>query len=480
MSSSSQPGSGTLLWLRRDLRLADHPGWQAAIAGGGPVFPVFILDPLIEAQYGAAPLWRLGQSIGALAAELQRRGSRLILRRGAADEVIDTLLTETGAGRVVWSRLYDARSRDRDTRIKSALKARGVAVDSVNASLLHEPWTVETRTGGVYRVYTPFWKTVRDREIEAPLAAPGDLGAPERWPASDTLESWAMGAAMQRGAEIVARHAVVGESAAQQRLDAFVADRIDRYKSERDLPDRQATSGLSENLTYGEISPRTAWHAGMHALRERGHPDEAETFLKQLVWREFAYHLLFHTPEIETGNWRPEWDAFPWRGDNPDAECWRRGMTGIEMVDAAMREMYVTGTMHNRTRMLTASFLTKHLLTDWRVGEAWFRDCLTDWDIASNAMGWQWTAGSGPDAAPYFRVYNPDTQAEKFDRNGAYRDRFIAEGRRNPHPDALAFFDAVPAEWDLSPHAPYPSPVIGLAQGRQRALEAYGNRAKND
>ncbi|HUF56746.1 MAG TPA: FAD-binding domain-containing protein, partial [Thermohalobaculum sp.] len=237
-----------------------------------------------------------------------------------------------------------------------------------------------------------------------------------------------------------------------------------------------------ENLSHGEISPATAWHAGARALEEaRG--DRAgrgpETFLKELVWREFAYHLVWHTPSITERNWRAEWDAFPWRGDNGDngdAERWRRGMTGEPMIDAGMREMFVTGTMHNRLRMLVASYLTKHLMTDWRVGEAWFRECLTDWDVANNALGWQWTAGSGPDAAPYFRIYNPATQARKFDPDGAYRDRFLAEGRRRPHADALAFFDAAPRAWGLAPDQPYPAPLIDLGEGRRRALEAYSTR----
>jgi deoxyribodipyrimidine photo-lyase len=393
-----------------------------------------------------------------------------------AVDILRDLVAETGASHVVWSRQYDAAAIKRDTEIKAALTEDGLDVRSVNSSLLFEPWTVETKTGGMYKVYTPFWKGVRERGVRDPLAKPGTLNPPETWPASDTLADWTMGLAMRRGAAVVALHATIGEASARDRLDGFVEDRIDRYKSERDFPALHAVSGLSENLTYGEISPFTIWHAGARAMEERCHPREAEHFLKELVWREFAYHLLYHTPEIETGNWRPEWDEFPWRDDNDDAERWRRGMAGIEMVDAAMREMYVTGIMHNRTRMLVASFLTKHMMTHWKVGEAWFRECLIDWDPASNAMGWQWTAGSGPDAAPYFRIYNPDTQAEKFDPDRAYRDRFLAEGRSDPHEDAIAFFDAIPESWGMSPEQTYPSPVIGLAEGRARAMDAYQNR----
>jgi deoxyribodipyrimidine photo-lyase len=282
---------------------------------------------------------------------------------------------------------------------------------------------------------------------------------------------------MGRGAAVVANHACVGEAAARERLDRFVADRIARYRDDRDRMDLEATSGLSENLAYGEISVRQLWHSGLAAMEaDPANATQAEHFLKELTWREFAWHLLYHYPWIDRRNWREDWAGFPWRPDNPQAERWRRGRTGIPVVDAAMRQMYVSGTMHNRARMIVASFLTKHLLTDWRVGAEWFRDCLIDWDPASNAVGWQWVAGCGPDAAPYFRIFNPETQAAKFDPDGIYRDRYLAEGRDVPHPDALAYFDAVPSEWNLSAADTCPEPVISLSEGRARALAAYSQR----
>ncbi|MEO1599304.1 MAG: deoxyribodipyrimidine photo-lyase [Pseudomonadota bacterium] len=464
----------TLLWLRRDLRLADHPGWQAALAGSGPVIPVFVLDPVVEA-YGAAAKWRLSRSLGDLARRLEARGARLILRRGGALDALEALLAETGARRVVWSRQYEPAARARDTEIKTALKAKGIEVQSVNASLLFEPWEVETKTGGFYKVYTPFWKSVRGADLAEPLAEPADLAAPATWPASDRLEDWGLEATMDRGGAVVARHARIGEEAARDRLAWFLAEAVGRYKADRDRLDLDATSGLSAALATGEISARTLWHAGWDAMRRLSGPaaDGAECFVSEVVWREFAYHLLYHTPHIAERNWRPEWDGFPWAEDSDAATRWRQGRTGIAVVDAAMREMYVTGTMHNRARMLVASFLTKHLLVDWRAGEAWFRDCLVDWDPASNAMGWQWAAGTGPDAAPYFRVFNPETQAEKFDPQRVYRDRWIAEGRARPHADALSYFEAIPRAWGLSPNDSYPAPVIGLKEGRERALAAY-------
>lgn len=462
-----------ILWVRRDLRLGDHPMLAAAVASGRPVVPVFILDPETEA-IGAAPKWRLGLSVAAFAKALEGLGVRLILRRGPALEVLRGLVAETGAGGVWWSRLYDPASVARDTGVKAALKGEGVEARSFAGHLLHEPWEVKTGTGGFYRVFTPYWKATRGLGVAVPEAAPKALRGVALWPASDRLEDWHLGAAMNRGAEVVARYQAVGEAAAHSKLSAFLEGPVARYSEMRDHPGVAGTSRLSENLTYGEIGIREVWHAGLRA-RDEGHAG-AESFLRELAWREFSYHLMHHTPHIATTNWRPEWDSFPWRGDSEAAERWRRGMTGEPFVDAAMREMYVTGTMHNRARMIAGSYLTKHLLTHWKVGLDWFADCLTDWDPAANAMGWQWVAGSGPDSAPFFRVFNPAGQAEKFDRDARYRRRFIAELSASPGPEALAFFDAVPRSWGLRPDQSYPKPVVDLAAGRAAALAAYGAR----
>ncbi|MBL4927590.1 cryptochrome/photolyase family protein [Fuscibacter oryzae] len=458
-----------ILWFRRDLRLGDNPVLAAALATGRPVVPVFVLDPETEAL-GAAAKQRLQMALAAFAAALQGVGSRLILRRGPALEVLERLVEETGAAGVMWSRAYDATSRVRDQVVKAALKARGLLAESHAGFVLHEPWTVETGQGGPYRVFTPYWRAVRALPVAPELPAPVHLPGPERWPDSAALADWNMTCDMQRGAVVLARWQSSGEGAALDRLAGFAEDRMAAYAARRDFVAEDATSGLSEHLTYGEISPRTLWHRGRRAMEE-GNPG-AETFLKELVWREFAWHLMYHYPELGQDNWKADWNAFPWRGDNADAEKWRRGLTGEPLVDAAMREMFVTGRMHNRARMIAASYLTKHLLTDWRVGLDWFAECLTDWDPAANAMGWQWVAGSGPDASPYFRIFNPATQAEKFDPEGRYRRRWIAEMTRNPGAEALSYFDAVPKSWGMDPAAPYPMPLIDLAAGRERALEA--------
>jgi deoxyribodipyrimidine photo-lyase len=467
----------TLLWLRRDLRLSDHPAWVAALEGGGPVIPVFIHDGAVEAL-GAAPKWRLGLALGKMVQTLEARGSRLILRRGNALDVLRDLLAETGAEAVHWSRLYDPDAIERDTGVKAALKEDGVQTGSHIGHLMFEPWTVETKDGGYYKVYTPMWRSVKDRGVAAPLKALDDLRPPKNWPASDALVDWHMGAGMNRGAEVCLSYQIVGEEAAQDRLAWFMDGPINDYNTARDRPGIDGTSGLAENLALGEISPAQCWHAGQRALHDGA--GGAEPWIKELVWREFAYHLIYHTPRIATRNWREGWDAFPWNEDGatPEVMAWKQGRTGIRFVDAAMRQMYVTGKMHNRARMIVASYLTKHLMTHWRVGQAWFDQHLTDWDIASNAMGWQWAAGSGPDASPYFRIFNPETQLVKFDAKGNYTAAWIVEGHKAPSETALSYFDAVPRSWGLSPDDAYPrSPIVGLSEGRQRALDAYRDRS---
>lgn len=428
----------TILWFRRDLRLDDHPALQAALSDGGPVIPLFILDDSV-ARIGAAARWRFDQALACFSLRLQSLGSRLILRRGPAREVIEALIKETGAGSVHWTRAYDPMAIDRDTRVKSALQDAGITAQSHPGHLLFEPWDVATKDGNPYRVYSPMWRAVKDREIAPPVPAPTRLSAPQDWPHSDDLAEWQLGADMRRGGAILARHCQPGEAAALARLESFAQTGLDRYKTDRDFPSRDATSGLSEYLSYGEISPRRIWHRALLAealgrtASHGGGSDGAgqagaEHFRKELVWREFAYHLMFHTPHLLDRNWRPEWDGFPWNDQiTAPVRAWQQGRTGVRFVDAAMREMYVTGRMHNRARMIVASYLTKHLMTHWKIGMDWFADCLTDWDPAANAMGWQWVAGSGPDAAPYFRVFNPDTQLAKFDPKGIYCRTWLAE-----------------------------------------------------
>ena len=458
-----------LLWMRRDLRLADNPMLAEAARTGRPLIPVFVMDDVV-ASTGTAPLWRWGLSLESFDAALRGLGSRLTFRRGPAPEVLAGLAEETGAAELWFSRPYGGEAEARDGAVRDRLEEAGAEVRRFRGHLLFEPEEVATGSGGHYKVYTPFWKNVRGRDVTPPEPAPERLRGVNDWPESESLPDWELAGPMRRGAEVVARHVCVGEARALERMETFLAERIEDYARARDMLAVDGTSGLSENLTYGEIGPRAVWHAGRREL-EAGRGDE--TFLKELVWREFAHHLLHHEPRLAEESWRPEWKDFPWKDGGPEAETWTKGRTGMDVVDAAMREMYVTGTMHNRGRMIVASYLTKHLMTHWKVGETWFRDCLIDWDVANNAMGWQWIAGSGPDASPFFRVFNPEGQAEKFDPKGEYRARWIAETQDDPGELALSYFDAIPESWGLSPGDPYPEPIVSAADGRQRALDAY-------
>lgn len=464
-----------IMWFRRDLRLSDHPALKAACDTGRPVIPVVIRDGSVN-DLGAAPKWRWGLGVEHLAQTLKDKGSKLTFRSGDALEVLQELIGQTGAGAVYWTRQYDPLAIERDSKIKSTLRDKGIAARSYGGHLMFEPWTTQTKTGGFYKVFTPFWRSVKNRDVDAPLPTPGRFPAPDIWPESEDPETWMLSRAMHRGATIVRPHVRLGEHAAQARLGVFMDTRVAGYVEGRDIPAEDRTSALSENLALGEISPHQCWHTGLRAMNEG--KAGAETFLKQLVWREFAYHLMHHTPHILDRNWKEGWDKFPWNdnAEDPHVRAWQQGRTGIRFVDAAMRELYVTGRMHNRGRMIVASYLCKHLMTHWRIGQQWFEECLIDWDPACNAMGWQWSAGSGPDATPYFRVFNPVTQLDKFDRNRDYVNRWIAEGCSDRADEALSFFEAVPEHWGLSPDDTYPDPFVSADQGRKRALSAYENR----
>ena len=463
-------------WVRRDLRLTDNPALHAACATGRPVVPVYVLDPLDD-RMGAAPKFRLGLGLEALAATLRSCGSDLVLRRGDPAEVMAELIRETGAHEVFAGRAYHPDEIARDLRVQDVLKNADVVIQWRAGRLLFDPYTVKTRAGGFFKVFTPFWKTVRSDDIAPCLPAPLQMRPPQHWPTSDRLQDWYLAADMCRGARVVSQYCQVGEAVAAEKLQQFVDHHISTYGTDRDLPAQDATSRLSQNLTWGEISPRQMWHAGQVAMVQ-GHPG-AETFLKQLVWREFAYHLMVHTPHILSDNWRAGWDSFPWQEEQSEGfRAWQRGQTGVDFVDAAMRELYTTGYMHNRLRMITASYLCKHLMIHWKVGLDWFAECLVDWDPACNAMGWQWVAGSGPDAAPFFRVFNPERQMDRFDPTQSYVRRWIAEGQSDPPQTSIDFFDAIPKHWKMEPGDIRPNPLISLENGRKRALEAYKSLPK--
>ena len=450
-----------ICWFRRVLRLDDHPALVAA-ARAGAVIPLVILDPA-EARDHPASAQRQAMALPALEAALRRHRSRLIVRRGDPAAVLEALARETGATEIHATEGFPFAS---DHGLKAAAERGGAALHLHPAADLVPRGSVRTGSGGVYKVFTPFWKALRQTAIADPLPVPS-LRLPEAWPDSDGTDWPEARAAMDRGWDVMAGHVDAGEDAAHDRLEAFLSGDIAGYKPDRDLPWKpRATSGLSDALAVGEISARRIW-ARCRGDFEQGIPG-IEPFLSELCWREFARELMAEAPDLGRSPWRKEWSDFPWRRDNDDAEAWRRGRTGVPIVDAGMRELYATGRMHNRVRMIAGSYLTKHLLTDWRVGLDWFARCLTDWDAASNAMNWQWVAGCGPDASPFFRIFNPETQAEKFDAKSRYRDHWM----RPDAPGAREFGAAIPRSWDID-LTKRALPRISLPEGRARALSAY-------
>ena len=463
-----------ICWLRRDLRLTDNPALRAA-AEHQRLIVLYIHDE--DDAPGAASAWWLHHSLLALDHELRQRGSCLIVRQGRAHEVIDTLIHETQAQAVYWNRQYTPAQLARDTEIKRVLRERGLRVESFNAHLLLEPWQ-NTRDGQPYKVFTPFWKACLTRGIDlAPSPAPTQL-PPTPTLVSTPIEALRLLPDIPWDAGLCSTWNV-GEYAAWQQLQAFLEQHLNDYPNARNAPAQLGSSRLSPHLAFGEISPRQIVYAvRAHQSLHPASSDEAvRVFLSELGWREFGYHLLYHFPQTIREPLNPRWHVLDWPEVNPnDWQAWIRGQTGIPLVDAGMRELWHTGWMHNRVRMNAASLLVKNMLIPWQHGERWFWDTLVDADLASNVQGWQWTAGCGADAAPYFRVFNPALQGEKFDPHGEYIRRWIPE---------LA---ALPARWIQRPwEAPalvlqsagiklgvhYPKPSVDLASSRQRALAFF-------
>ena len=419
-------------------------------------------------------------SLRTLAADLAKRGSHLILRRGPAERELDRVAGEVGARKVVWNRRYEPWAVSRDEGLKAALKGRGITARSFNASLLREPWEVVNGKGEPYRVFTPFWRALRaGLDLPAPSEAPRHIPAPQVWPAGEALGDWDLTPSRPDWASGLRETWTPGESGGQERLDAFAGRASLAYGEARNLPGREGTSRLSPHLHFGEIGPRQVWRAlTATAFAETGDlmPSGVEVFLSEIAWREFSHHLLFHAPALPEQPLRLEFAAFPWAKDPKGLQAWRRGLTGYPIVDAGMRQLWATGWMHNRVRMIVASFLIKDLLIDWREGQDWFWDTLVDADLANNAASWQWVAGSGADAAPYFRVFNPVTQGQKFDPNGAYVRRWIPELAALPDKLLHAPWTARPlelADAGVRLGVTYPAPIVDHASARERALAAY-------
>jgi deoxyribodipyrimidine photo-lyase len=440
-----------IVWFRQDLRLADNPALYHACRAAGQVIPLFIHDPTptTVSQLGAASSVWLHHSLQALDADLQAVGNRLVLRQGEALPILQALIAATGATRVYWNRVYDPASLARDTKIKAALR-QVCEVHSFNASSLKEPWEVLKSDGTPYKVFTPYWKAMLKSGIRRlPLPAPPHIPAPTVPVTSEPLESFGLLPRIRWDTPMMA-HWQVGESAALQKLLDFLPASGADYKDARNFPAKPATSRLSPHLHFGEISPQQAVCHTEHFLAQHpGAENGLRHFMQEIGWREFSYYLLYHFPQTIDQALDVRFRQFPWAENTAELlERWKRGQTGFPIVDAGMRELWHTGWMHNRVRMIVASFLTKNLLIPWQAGENWFRDTLVDADLASNVFGWQWTAGCGADAVPYFRIFNPTLQSQKFDAAGDYIRRWV-------------------------PELPCSSPIVDLKASRERALERF-------
>lgn len=445
----------TLVWFRNDLRLADNPALDAAGSDPEGIVALYVLDEESEhtRPLGGAAKWWLHHSLSALTDALAQHGVPLILRRGRADIVVPETVRECEADHVVWNRRYGT-ERNTDSEIKTALVDSGIEASSYQGDVLFEPWTITTKEGSPYRVYSAFWRactaSLAPRE---PYPTPTQLAPAKKQPASESLDAWQLLPVKPDWSTGLAARWEPGEKSAQSILDRFLAERSSQYAATRDIPSEEYGSELSPNLRWGEISPRTVWHRSLASGEDVG------MFLSEVGWREFAKHTAFHFGPLHLHGLNPKFDSFPWRAGGADSgatesgaaaeiRAWQQGATGFGLVDAGMRELWETGFMHNRVRMVTASFLTKNLLVDWRIGEAWFWDTLVDADDASNPFNWQWVAGCGADAAPYFRIFNPELQQKKFDPEGLYVDRWASDSVALPR-------------------------LVDLKASRARALDAY-------
>ena len=469
----------TIVWFRNDLRMTDQPALHAAAERGEPVLCIFILEtdnglrPL-----GAASRWWLHHSLERLGADLAKAGAALTLYAGAAADIVPAVVGTTGASALYFTRRYGGSSTALDKAIEAAVASETCVVETFNGRLLHEPWDVKTKAGGNYGVYTPYWKAAmalgapttplpRPRKLRAALPAGPKAVALEDLGLLPTKPNWAAG---------WDDNWTPGEAGAAKRLAAFLREGLADYPAERDRLASWGTSRLSPHLRFGEISPRQI-HAAVEAARATVPNEAVGKYLAEIGWREFDYQVLHYHPDVAAKNLNAKFDRLPW-ADVPKAQlvAWKKGRTGFPVVDAGMRELWTTGYMQNRVRMITASFLIKDLLCDWRVGEQWFWDCLCDADPANNTMNWQWVAGTGADASPFFRIFNPVSQGERYDPDGEYIRRHVPELAKLKgkaiHAPWLAD-ETVLRDAGVELGRTYPRPILDHGESRQRALEAY-------
>ncbi len=466
-----------ILWLQDDLRLRAHPALSYA-AARGPVLPVFIIDDDSPRRApGAAARWWQRTSLAALEAEIAADGGRLTIRRGAAKAVLGDLVNETNAAGVSALRVYDAPGIKEQKQVGRALED-AVPFETHVGDVLIEPGEVLTKSDAPYRVFTPFWRALQEQiEDKGAIAdKPKELSWYSGKVKSESSDAIAVPEEEFGWTEGLAESWQPGEQGARQLLRSFTSDVLATYEEDRNLPAVVGTSRLSPHLRFGEIGIREAWDAVTELRKDSPiAPNQCEAWLRELGWREFCRHLLFHFPDMETKNFRSEYDAFDWRRAPKQLRAWQRGRTGYPLVDAGMRELWHTGWMHNRVRMVVASFLTKHLRIHWRAGETWFWDTLVDADYANNPANWQWTAGTGADAAPYFRIFNPSSQAEKFDKAGDYIRRWLPEIAELPDKALRQPWLAGDMELemaDVTLGETYPYPIVDHAEARKAALAA--------
>ena len=475
--TNTNSNTSIVMWFRQDLRIQDNPALNFAAESGKSVIAIYIHDevsPNIRPM-GAAQKWWLHNSLKSHEKELQKRGCKLVLKSGSAVDVIAELKTKTGADTICWNRRYGDGEQSVDSQVKQMFKNEGLEAKSFAGHLMHEPSLVRTGSNMPYRVYTPFWKKFCEMgPPRAPYLAPARINGYKGDIASDILDDWEFLPTMPDWSGTIAQQWTPGEPAAIERAETYMTSDLRVYNTARDFPGSDRTSKLSPHLRFGEISPYYLWHQ-CHDLRHTADAKAREVWAKELVWREFSYHLLQEWPHLRSDNFNPKFDRFPWNNNPQMLEAWKRGQTGYPIVDAGMRQLWQTGWMHNRVRMIVGSFLVKHLLQDWREGEKWFWDTLVDGDPAANPAQWQWVAGTGADAAPYFRIFNPMLQAEKFDKDGSYIKKYVPELSDLPTQFLAAPWDAPVAELKKAGIVlgeTYPNPIVNHKEARARALAA--------
>jgi deoxyribodipyrimidine photo-lyase len=464
-----------ILWFRQDLRVQYHPAFEAAKATGQPILPLYILDDemLNSWKMGAAQRWWLHHSLTSLSQSIQAQGGNLILRQGPPAQVLAEILKESGAQSIYWSRCYEPFAIARDTELKKNFIEQGITIKSFNASLLFEPWEIQNQQGFPYKVFTQFWKKCLTQGPRFPTFEKATASQFCQEVKSDDLNSWELTPTHPNWAQHFSELWTPGEHGAHQKFEDFLAHSLQKYNEARNRPDYHGTSRLSPHLHFGEISPHQIWQ---RIYQMPPHNLSSERYLSEIGWREFSYHLLYHFPSLPDRPFQEKFSTFQWKHSSHALQAWQQGKTGYPIVDAGMRELWHTGWMHNRVRMVVASFLTKHLLQSWQEGEKWFWDTLVDADMANNAASWQWVAGCGADAAPYFRIFNPLLQGEKFDPQGTYIRRWIPELKNLSNSFIHKPWQASQEELGqagITLGETYPLLIVNHEVARKLALESY-------